>query len=251
MAKSSFYVYPYSCGEAKRLDQLAKWRESYKENISCKKAIENAICCGFDGMHLSSDCAKSVIDEYGFKRVNWVLANTVQQKDWDGRFSHNNKEWTKQTYIPSDKDSLTGHDYNQDFIADSHPAILDGFINQYRRIYQALEMFDYTHCESDSKDLEYEGRVLVLSSSALKERYWSQENQLWLATGGFGCNPNSSGRAVYATCLSDGEKTRWNRQDFIGILKEAHMPGWANEKRMELQEQSAADTQNMGDMEMK
>jgi hypothetical protein len=28
------HVYPYSCEEAKRLDQLTQWRESHKENIT-------------------------------------------------------------------------------------------------------------------------------------------------------------------------------------------------------------------------
>ena len=39
-----------------------------------------------------------------------------------------------------------------------------------------------------------------------------------LAEGGFGCDPKSSGRAIFAVCLSDGEKTRWNREDFTGVL---------------------------------
>ncbi len=38
--------------------------------------------------------------------------------------------------------------------------------------------------------------------------------KLWLRESGFGCSPTASGRAVYATCLGDGEKTRWNREDF-------------------------------------
>jgi hypothetical protein len=128
------YVYPYSCGEAKHLNQLALWRDSHRENILCKKAIEVAIRRDFDGMHLSASCAESVIAEYGFKRVNWVLASTVQQKEWDGRFSHENKLWAKRTYIPVDTDSFTGNSRNLDFVVDSHPAVLDGFINQYRRI---------------------------------------------------------------------------------------------------------------------
>lgn len=250
MAKRSFYIYPYSCGEAKRLNQLAQWRESHKENIACKNAIEEAIRRDFDGMHLNAGCAESVIAEYGFKRVNWVLANTVQQKEWDGRFSHDNKDWAKHTYIPPDEDNFNGYSRNLDFVADSHPAVLDGFINQYRRAYQALELFRQTHCEPESRDLDYEGKVLVLSPDSLKESCWSQQNQLWLATGGFGCNPNSSGRAVFATCLSDGREARWNRLDFIGILKETYLPEWANEKRMELQGQSANDVQNTGGMKM-
>lgn len=60
-----------------------------------------------------------------------------------------------------------------------------------------------------------------------------------------------SGRAVYATCLSDREKTRWNRADFLGVLDEQFLPDWAMEKLEELcgprQEQDGPD---LGDMTM-
>ena len=76
---------------------------------------------------------------------------------------------------------------------------------------------------------------MVLSPDTLKERYWSPQNQLWLAVDGFGCSPDASGRAVYATCLGDGEKTRWNRGDFTGVLDERYLPDWAAKKLAELQ----------------
>ena len=41
----------------------------------------------FDGMYLSHDAAKGVIETYGMERVAMVLANTVQLQDWDGRYS--------------------------------------------------------------------------------------------------------------------------------------------------------------------
>ncbi|MPM70558.1 hypothetical protein SDC9_117513 [bioreactor metagenome] len=249
MEMSDFpYVYPYSSEEAKRLNQLPMWRESFRANIACKNAIEQAVRRDFDGMHLKTDCAGSVIAEYGYRRVSWVLANTVQQKSWDGRFSRENKEWAKGTYIPPDK-----HDRNLEYVVESHPAVLDGFVNQYRKAYQALGLFDYTHCEPDTNNQDFMGKVLVMSTDNLKESCWSQRDQLWLATGGFGCRANSSGRAVFATCLSDGEDTRFNRTDFVGVLKEELLPDWAREKLMEIKEQRPSDggTPGMGGMEMK
>ena len=52
-------------------------------------------------------------------------------------------------------------------------------------------------------------------------------NGIWLFSHRFG-------RAVYATCLGDGEQTRWNRADFIGVLDEQYLPDWAREKLEEL-----------------
>ena len=76
-----------------------------------------------------------------------------------------------------------------------------------------------------------------MSPNTLRESCWNPRNQLWLAEGGFGCSPTASGRAVYATCLGDGEQTRWNRTDFTGVLKDELLPDWAREKLDELQAQ--------------
>lgn len=253
MENDFIYLYPYSRNEAKRLNQLKEWRDSHKENIRCKKSIEDAIRRDFDGAHLKDGCAESVIAVYGYKRVNWVLSNTVKQQDWNKDFSENNKEWAKHTYIPPDKDSVYSQNYNLDFVVDSPPGVLDGFVNQYRLAYQALSLFDSSHCELDSKYLNYEGKVLVLSQDILVESHWDSKNQLWLATGGFGCDPNSSGRAVFATGLGNDEETRWNRLDFTGVLKENLLPDWASEKLAELQKPQAAEseTAGMGGLEMK
>ena len=116
----------------------------------------------------------------------------------------------------------------------SHPAVLDGFVNEFREALAELQMFNYAHCDSLTGE-ELTGRVLVMNPSTLKESYWAPENQLWYATGGFGCTPTAAGRAVYATCLGDGEKTRWNRADFIGIIKDEHLPDWAREQVEKLQ----------------
>lgn len=221
MASEKEYPYLYlgSISEARRSGELDQWRDSHKANIACKKAIEEAIRQGFDGMYLDSSCAKSVIEACGFKRVGWVLSSTLQQKRDDSRFSRRNQEWAAGTFIPQS-------DRNHDFTVQSHPAVLDGFVNEFREALAELQLFDRSHCNSiTGQDLE--GKVLVMSPMTLKESYWSQENQLWLATGGFGCSPTAAGRAVYATCLGDGEQTRWDRGDFIGVLKDELLPDWA------------------------
>ncbi|CDX01421.1 Protein of unknown function (DUF3849) [Desulfitobacterium hafniense] len=249
MADKEFLsVYPYSFHEAKRLNELACWKESHKENVACKKAIEEAIRNGFDGMYLDKDCAGRVIAEFGYHRVAYVLANSLQQKDYDGRFSRGNHDWAKQTYIPPDKDAYS--DRNTYFTVDSHPAVLDGFVNQYRRVYQSLGLFDYTHCLPDTEKQDFEGKVVVLSPKTLKESCLTARDQLWLCTGGFGSHAGSRGQAVFATCLADGERTRWNRSDIVGVLADSHLPDWAQEKLQELQGPEQEPT-GMGGMEMK
>ena len=235
------YLYPYSANEARKRGELALWRASHQANISCKRAIEESIRQNFDGMRLNNGCVDEVIAKYGYKRTAWVLSNTIQQKDQDGRFSQANKQWAKRTCIPSD------HWHNSDFVVESHPAVLDGFVTQYCKAYQALGLFGPEHCHPDSfSSLDYEGKVLVLSPDILKESYWNEGAMLWYAHDGFGCGPHAIGRSIRCTCLGDGEMTRWNRADFIGVLKDEFLPDWAAEKLAEFSELSLPDYLDSG-----
>lgn len=150
-------LYRGSLSEARERDQISLWKDSMQQNIVCKQAIEEAIRRDFDGMHLQPDCVESVIREFGFLRTAWVLANTLQQKDWDGRFSPGNRAWTKQIPIPDESSAVR-------YVVESHPAVLDGFVSKFREIFQRLGLFGAQQCEPDSYDsLDYEGKVLVLS----------------------------------------------------------------------------------------
>ena len=239
------YLYPYSAAEARERNELSLWRESHKANIACRDAIEDAIRRNFDGMYLNEDCLAPVLTAYGYKRTAWVLANTLHELKWDGRFSYANKHWAEKIYIPTDLI------HNSDFVVRSHPAVLDGFVSFYRKAVQALNLFGAEHCVGDRAEQDFTGKVLVLSPDTLKESCWSQADQLWYARSGFGCEPHSSGRAVFATCLSDGETARWNREDFIGVLDEKYLPDWAREKLEELMTQEQTDAPTMDGMNMK
>ena len=222
------YLYPYSAKEARERNELSLWRESHRANIACREAIEDAIRRSFDGMHLDKDCITPVLMSYGYKRTAWVLANTLHELKWDGRFSPANKQWAERRYIPQDER------HNAAITVRSHPAVLDGFVSLYRKAVQALNLFGAEHCVGDRAEQDFTGKVLVLSPDTLKESCWSQADQLWYAHDGFGCRPHAIGRSVRCTCLGDGEMTRWNRDEFIGVLDEQFLPEWAQEKLAEL-----------------
>ena len=119
-------TYSHTAAYASEHGELEQYRASNRANLQCKEAIEAAVREHFDGMYLNQDAAKGVIQTYGLDRVMLVLANTVQLQDWDGRYSHRNKEWAKT--IPN---------YNSDtvrrgYALNSHPAVLDGFIDLVR-----------------------------------------------------------------------------------------------------------------------
>lgn len=235
--ENNAYVYPYSLNEAKNngADEVEQYRQSRKLNCACKDTIEAAIRENFDGSHLNSEGSQAVIAEFGHDRVRFVLANTVQQLDYDGRFSHENKAWAKSIYIPPDE--IGGRNFRRDFIVGSHPAVLDGFVNQTRKEYQALNLFERKHC-NDSEALDFSGKVMVLDPTLLKDAYKSADYQAVLCDGGFGCAPDASGRKVYGKFLVDDERCQYQRTDFIGELKAEFYPDWLKEKLEETQSQS-------------
>ncbi len=79
-------------------------------------------------------------------------------------------------------------------------------------------------------DQNVEGKILVLRATNLNRGYKTAKNQLWRATGGFGCNPSLRGKAIFCTALSDNEQYRWLASEFIGIVSEEFAKQIINEK---------------------
>jgi antirestriction protein ArdC/predicted nucleotidyltransferase len=124
-------VYGHTLSYAMEHGEADEYLESHKLDRECKRAIEETIQQNFDGMHLKHDIVKPLAEQYGSERMAFVLANTLQQESWDGRFSRDNKTWAAEFYIP--ENIVHGMDMNRELIVSSHPAVLDGFIAMFRR----------------------------------------------------------------------------------------------------------------------
>ncbi len=123
-------IYRHTAEYAREHGELSSYRASMQENKACKEAIEAVISKNFDGFHLPADTAQTVVKQFGHERVQFVLANTVQVKDWNGRFSRRNKEWANGFDIPGDRQK--GGEHRFVFAVNSHPTVLNGFIDMVR-----------------------------------------------------------------------------------------------------------------------
>ena len=134
--------------------------DSRKFNIDCKKAIEEAIALNFDGLHLKEDAARQVLEQFGEERMTFVMANTLRELSYDGRFSRQNKDWAEHIEIPENINQ--GKNLNQDYVIESHPALLDGFIDMARaeirmqKIEQALDEAEVI-ITADTRGFEADG----------------------------------------------------------------------------------------------
>ena len=127
-------VYKYPASYARENNELEIYRASNKANIACKEAIQAAISGHYSENSLHPGGVKEVVEQFGFDRTLYVLANTVRQQDWDGRYSNDNKAWAKTIPIFENTDAW-GDDRNSHFVVNSHPGLIDLFINQARREY--------------------------------------------------------------------------------------------------------------------
>ena len=122
------YYEPFSY--AKENDEVDLYRTSCRLNSECKQAIHEAIADNYDGMYLGDGAVDQVVKQYGMERVGYILANTLRYKNYDGRFSHSNKEWAEQVGTPENNARIIK--FRADWVVTSHSAVLDGFVTMYR-----------------------------------------------------------------------------------------------------------------------
>ena len=99
--------------------------------------ISSQICKAIDEHYKNNSLdeagAHNIIERFGYERPMVILANTVHQKDWDGRFSPDNRKWAETVPAPCDMLGERGRRFMIDKV---HPGLVNLFIDQVRREYE-------------------------------------------------------------------------------------------------------------------
>lgn len=133
LTKDRVTLYTQPASYAREHDELDDYRASSRANIACKEAIETAISENYRDNRLDTSCVKPIMERFGEDRVAYVLAATVQVKDWDERFSHSNKAWAATVPVVNDGNEFTG-DRRTRFVVDRpHSGLTDIFITAFRK----------------------------------------------------------------------------------------------------------------------
>ena len=104
--------------------------------------------------------------------------------------------------------------------------VLDHHFEEGLKIRQSSKALGMDDCITGSDRDDYENKILVLNPEALISNCRTAENSLWVAYNGFGCTYGARGQAVYAKNLFDGREARWERTDFLGIVKPESLKKW-------------------------
>ncbi|MBO5127827.1 MAG: DUF3849 domain-containing protein, partial [Clostridia bacterium] len=126
-AKDDTDVYRHTAAYAREHNELPQYRESLQSNIACKEAIEKAVGENYHGWSTDTKTATAqVMAQFPVERIQYVLAATVQQKDWDGRISDDNKAWAKNIPVADEQNRYY-------FVVDQcHPGLTDLFVKRFR-----------------------------------------------------------------------------------------------------------------------
>ena len=127
-------LYPHSAAYASEHGEMVQYNRSNQANSACKEAIEQAISAHYGENRLDTESAvRDVLEKFGPERVQFILANTIQHKDSDGRISRDNKAWAKTIPIPEDSETRY-------LVVDKvHPGLTDLFTRQVRKMFQEPE----------------------------------------------------------------------------------------------------------------
>ena len=120
-------IYRESANYAYEAGELEAYHASLATNEECRSAIETAISDNYAENRLDADAAvKSVLEQFSPERIRYVLASTIQQKDFDGRIPQSLKEWAKSVEVCSENASR--------FLVDKcNPGLTALFVDAFRQ----------------------------------------------------------------------------------------------------------------------
>ena len=223
-------LYPLSRKDSQRLGEHDLWLDSYQENCACARRIELAIKDAYAANRLNEQCARKIIEIYGFDRVCWVLAHTIQHGENDTRFSKEQHSWAKEYNIPYDD-----HYLQRNFTVGLHPTLVSTFVEMVCKVWKDLGLYDKSHCYDESCEaLDYAGKIVVIHPRSLTDEEKTPDNQLFLAKKGNGCKPLATGTAVFGTFLKTKKTESVMRGEIIGVIKLELLPEWAQKRFLEI-----------------
>lgn len=93
-------VYRLSLGEASSRGELGRYWASAPLDSACRLSLDSAISRHCRGGALPPGCLDHILEEYGFDRVEWILANTIHQEGDSAHISRENREWAESFHVP-------------------------------------------------------------------------------------------------------------------------------------------------------
>lgn len=168
-------VYCESFQYATENGETGPYWESYNCNRDCRHAIEEAIADHFDGFHMEAKVADGVLKKFGEERTMYVIANTIQLLQGDGRISQQNNNWAKKIPIPHE--TPQDESLRRDFLVRSHPGLFNLFTNITRNIVLRAQIARRDHEKKDEQQPSILEKLDKPASHAPKREHPSKKKE--------------------------------------------------------------------------
>ncbi len=108
--------------------------------------------------------------------------------------------------------------------------VADEMVQANCKIRQSDKPFGYADCIPGSEKANYENQILVLKPEVYENCGMTADDSLWVASHGYGCTYSARGQSVYTENLLSGERIRWERHNFCGIVDPLRLFSWLSDK---------------------
>lgn len=110
-----------SLGEQKLYNQSCSLNEEFMSDVT------REISRTYKGRSFDSSVSRYLLAKYGAQRSSALLANVIQHRPWEGRFSPDNRQWAQSVSLPHDRawDRLSQ--------CDTHPGLLNELTTSVRQ----------------------------------------------------------------------------------------------------------------------
>ena len=157
-------VYLYSLEQAAERGEKDVCIQSRILNAKLMQQLEPLFSTYYDGRSVHQNIVRALFAEFGPERTSAVLANIIQNRPWEGRFSAENRKWAQTIPLPE------GENWNRLTACNVHPGLLDVLTTEVRREIRAQEREHNPDQASSLADRLEAARDSVLRQNPVQEQ---------------------------------------------------------------------------------
>lgn len=131
--KRAVPVYLHTAEQAYERGEIDQYGQSRLLNAELRQRLPVLFREYYDGMTVNQNIVRALFAEFGQERTSAVLANIIQNRPWEGRFSAENRKWAQSVPLPP------GENWDRLTACDVHPGLLNVLTNEVRQEIRAQE----------------------------------------------------------------------------------------------------------------
>ena len=227
---------PYGYTGTRDSERNVPWRARHLAYLQCREETEAAGKEHWKNGNMDPGTARLLCDKFGIDRTGTFLSFNVYKRLREDGLTWDMRGWAGAYRTPTSEDLFTSA-----YICNIPAPALNALAEQYVDYVKALRLLGESAVLKNSSSTSYVGKVLILRPDSLPSYRRTGDDQLFCATGGYGCVCGNGKARVYGRFLADGEEDSFRREDFIGEADPEKLPAWAAERALMFRPEEGAN----------